>query len=118
MQRYELEAWLGNDHGLTDDQIDELLVQADEIDTRCGGDPDEAREALTAAYRLMREDTDIVVAELAQSLTAARAAELDALAGLRQAAITLIGSGDATESGFAKQAGIDRMTVRKWLGKR
>lgn len=29
----------------------------------------------------------------------------------------LIERGDATESGFARQAGVDRMTVRKWLGK-
>ncbi|MCT2547367.1 hypothetical protein [Streptomyces atratus] len=117
MQRYELEAWLGDDHGLTDDQIDELLVQADDIDSRSGDDQDEAREALTAAYRLLREGADAVVADLAQRRAAARAAELDALAGLQQAAITLIGRGDATESGFARQAGVDRMTVRKWLGK-
>ena len=117
MQRYELEAWLGDDHGLTDDQFDDLLAQADEISARSSNDPDEAREALTAAYRLMREDADDVTADLAQRRAAARAAELDALAGLQQIAITLIGSGDATESGFARQAGVDRMTVRKWLGK-
>lgn len=65
----------------------------------------------------MREDTDDVTADLAQRRATARAAELDALAGLQQIAITRIGSGDATESGFARQAGVDRMTVRKWLGK-
>ncbi|MFH8483165.1 hypothetical protein [Streptomyces sp. NPDC018055] len=110
MQRYELDARLGDDHGLTDDQ-------ADDINTRSGDDQDKAREALTVAYRLMREDADVVVADLAQRRAAARAAELDALAGLQQAAITLIERGDATESGFARQAGVDRMTVRKWLGK-
>lgn len=114
MQRYELEAWLGDDHGLADDQVDELLVQADEIDARHGDDQDAAREALTVAYQLMREDdADAIVADLAQRRAAAHAAS----AGLRQAAITLIPRGDATESGFARQAGVDRMTVRKWLGK-
>ncbi|WP_162603923.1 hypothetical protein [Streptomyces sp. CS014] len=117
MQRYELEAWLGDDHNLTDDQIDELLQQADEINDRCGNDQDEAREALTAAYRLLSEGPDAVTADLAQRRAAARAAEADALAGLQQIAITRIGRGDATESGFARQAGVDRMTVRKWLGK-
>ncbi|MFE4674486.1 hypothetical protein [Streptomyces sp. NPDC056723] len=117
MQRYELEAWLGDDHSLTDDQVDELLVQADDINTHSGGDQAEARERLTTAYRLMRECPDAVVADLAQRRSAARAAELDALAGLQQAAVILIERGDATESGFARQAGVDRMTVRKWLGK-
>ena len=117
MQRYELDAWLGDDHGLADDQVDELLTEADDINDRHGDDQDAAREALTAAYRLMREDADNVIADLAQRRAAARAAELDALAGLQQVAITLIASGDATESGFARQAGVDRMTVRKWLGK-
>lgn len=117
MQRYELEAWLGDDHTLTDDQIDDLLTQADEISERCGGDQDEVREALTTAYRLMVESSDDVITGLAQRRADARAAELDALAGLQQAAITLINRGDATESGFARQAGVDRMTVRKWLGK-
>lgn len=117
MQRYELEAWLGDDHGLTEGQIEELLGQADEVGARSGDDHDEAREALTAAYRLMREGVDTVVADLAQRRAAARAAEIDAVAGLRQIAITLIERGDATEAGFARQAGVDRMTVRKWLGK-
>ncbi|MGW6202564.1 hypothetical protein ACWF9B_02755 [Streptomyces sp. NPDC055089] len=65
----------------------------------------------------MRESADTVVTDLAQRRAAARAAELDALAGLQQAAIVLIERGDTTESGFARQAGVDRMTVRKWHGK-
>jgi hypothetical protein len=38
-------------------------------------------------------------------------------AGLQQTAVTLIERGEVTESGFARQAGVDHMTVRKWLGK-
>lgn len=117
MQRYELEAWLGDDHGLDEDQINELLAKADEIDERCDGDPDEMGEELVAAYRLMREEPDTVVAELADRRVAASVAEANALAGLRQAAIVLIGRGDETEAGFARKARVDRMTVRKWLGK-
>jgi hypothetical protein len=45
-------------------------------------------------------------------------AERKALVALRQVAVMRIGNGDATEAGFAHQAGVDRMAVRKWLGKR
>jgi hypothetical protein len=117
MQRYELDAWLGDDHGLDDDQIDELLAKADEIEERCDADPDEMREELVAAYRLMREPSGDVVKELADRRLAASVEEANALAGLRQAAIVLVGRGDFTESGYARAAGVDRMTVRKWLGK-
>lgn len=118
MQQYELEAFLGDDHGLDEDQIAELLAKADEIEERCDADPDEMSEELVAAYRLMRENPGDVVKELAERRLAASIAEFNALAGLRQAAIVLIERGDFTESGFSRAAGVDRMTVRKWLGKR
>lgn len=116
MQRYELEAWLGDDHGLDEEQIDELLRTADEIEEQYPDedDRDDREAALTAAYRLMVEAPEDLVAELAAERTAARIAEHKALVSLRQVAVTRIGSGDATEAGFAQQAGIDRMTVRKW----
>lgn len=117
MQQYELEAWLGDDHGLNDEQIAELLAKADDIEERCDADPDEMGEELIAAYRLMREEPGEVVKELADRRLAASVAEANALAGLRQAAIVLIGRGDETEAGFARKARVDRMTVRKWLGK-
>ncbi len=118
MQQYELEAFLGDDHGLNEGQIAELLAKADEIEERCDADPDEMGEELVAAYRLMRENPGDVVKELAERRLAAIVAEANALAGLRQAAIVLIERGDFTESGFSRAAGVDRMTVRKWLGKR
>ncbi|MEU3527581.1 hypothetical protein AB0E62_27545 [Streptomyces sp. NPDC038707] len=120
MQRFELAAWLGDDHGLTDDQMDELLRTADEIEEQYPDedDRDDREAALTAAYRLMVEAPEDLVAELAAARTAARIAERKALVALRQVAVTRIGNGDATEAGFAQQAGIDRMAVRRWLGKR
>ncbi|WP_328313071.1 hypothetical protein OG432_24330 [Streptomyces sp. NBC_00442] len=120
MQRYELEAWLGDDHGLTDDQIDELLRTADDIAERYPDedDKDDREASLTAAYRLMTESSEELIAELANERANARLAERKAFVGLRQIAVTRINNDDATEAGFAKQAGIDRMTVRKWLGKR
>jgi hypothetical protein len=118
-QRYEIEAWLGDDHGLNDQQIDDLVRASDDIADRYP-DPDDADKrasALTVAYRLMVGD-QAVVDELAAALAAARLAEVAALAGLRQAALDLIPVGEATEFGFARRAGLDRMAVRRWLGKR
>lgn len=125
-QRHEIEAWLGDDHGLTDQQIDDLMRTADEIADR-HPDPDDHAErhaALTVAYRLMTGDTG-VVDELGRELTAARAAESLALTGLKQAADMLLPGGgrplpssSETEAGFARRAGVTRMAVRDWLGKR
>lgn len=119
MQRYELDAWLGDDHGLDDDQVDELLRLAGEIEERYPDpdDEDEAREALTTAYRIILGEHK-VVEQLAAERSAAKAAEVRALAGLRQAAIMQVQAGDETESGFARRANVDRMAVRGWLGKR
>ncbi|WP_331764490.1 hypothetical protein [Streptomyces anulatus] len=120
MQLHELEAWLGDGAlRLTADQLNELLRTAKEIGERYP-DPDDQLErdaALSTAYQLMVTDQDVVEG-LAREREAAKNAELQALAGLRQAALTLIPRGDATESGFAKKSGVDRMNVRRWLGKR
>jgi hypothetical protein len=119
MQLHELESWLGDDHGLDEDQLAELLDTANEIEDRYPDpdDQDERTAALTVAYRLA-QGQDEVVDELAKERADARATESRALAGLRQAALTLIPSESRTEAGFAKQAGVDRMAVRSWLGKR
>ncbi|NUS25082.1 MAG: hypothetical protein HOV92_12780 [Streptomyces sp.] len=120
MQRYELEAWLGDDHGLDEEQVDELLRTADEIEEQYPDedDRDDREAALTAAYRLMVEAPEDLIAELSAERTAARVTERKALVALRQIGVTRINSGDATEAGFAQQAGVDRMAVRRWLGKR
>ncbi|MFD8633728.1 hypothetical protein [Streptomyces sp. NPDC059533] len=119
MQMHELESWLGDDHGLDDREIADLMEAAEQIE-ECYPDPDdqdEAQAALTTAYRLMVEEPEAVIAELNAARTRARVAEIAALASLRQAARQLIPAGDRTEAGFAREAGVDRMVVRKWLGK-
>lgn len=120
MQRYELEAWLGDDHGLSEEQLTELLHTADEIEEQYpnSDERDDREAALTAAYRLKVEAPEDLVAELAAERTAARIAERKALIALQQVAVTRINNGDATEAGFAQQAGVDRMTVRKWTQER
>lgn len=123
MQPYELEAWLGDENTLTEQQFTELLRIAHDIETRYP-DPDHEDErtaALVAAHRLIVEDEETVIADYAAQLRAARAAETAALAALRQASLTLITTsskgarGLRTQQGFARAAGVDRAAVRDWL---
>lgn len=119
IQRHEIEAWLGDDHGLTDEQIDELTTAAEDIAERYP-DPDDQEDrdaALFAAYQLMARPQEDVLAEMAGRLEQGRTMERRALAGMRQAAIMLVPS-EQSESGLARKLGVDRMAVRGWLGKR
>jgi hypothetical protein len=119
MQLHELEAWLGDDHGLNDDELTELLDQANEIEERYP-DPDDQAEsaaALAAAYRLMTEPVEDVLADYGKQRSDARAAALVASAALQQAARTVIAPDKLSEAGFGRVAHVDRMSVRKWLGK-
>jgi hypothetical protein len=137
----EIEVWLGEGHGLTDDQIEQLRAIADDITARyCTPDPDvedpeEARAdllaataeerdaALTAAYEVLTGDTG-VVDEYAARLARARREQSLATAALSQIARMTIEPGDRgrkrpeSEKGFAERAGVTRMTVRNWLGRR
>lgn len=137
-QTYEIEAWLGDNHGLTDDRVEELRRISDDIYARyCTPDDDvddpeiveadlaqaseaEREAALQTAYRLLSGDTT-VVDELGRELAIARQADACARAGLRQAALMVIEPGTRgsnSEAAFSRRAGLDRMAVRNWLGKR
>lgn len=120
-QRPEIEAWLGDDHGLTADQVASLARVADSINARYP-DPDDGEEreaALIAAYRIMSDpEPEHVLDGLAAELTRSRAAESAALAGIRQAALMLIPDKRISQAGFARAVGVDRMAVRDWLGLR
>lgn len=120
MQLFELEAWLGDDHGLSEDELTELLDEANEIDERYP-DPDDQAErdaALSAAYRLMTEPVEDVLADYGKQRSDARAVASAASAALQQAARTVVAEGKLSEAGFSRVAGVDRMSVRKWLDKR
>ena len=120
MQLFELEAWLGDDHGLDEDQLTELLDEANEIEDRYPDADDQAERnaALTAAYRLMTEPVEDVLADYGNQRATARAAASAASAALQQAARTVIADDKLSEAGFARVAQVDRMSVRKWTGKR
>lgn len=136
-ETYEIEAWLGDDHGLTDDQVEELRQISDDIYARyCTPDEDvddpemveadlalasegEREVALRTAYRLLRGDERVVI-DLARELAIARLEEARAKAGLQQAALMVIEPGtrgERSEAAFSRRVGVDRMTMRKWLGK-
>lgn len=119
-ERHEIEAWLGDDHGLVDEQITNLMRTANSLKQRYPDDDELAETGLTVAYRLMVEPHDTVLSELGSDLLRARLDEARALAGLRQAALTMIqrqrnARGITSAQGFARHAGIDRQTVLSWL---
>lgn len=120
MQQYELEAWLGNDHGLNEDELAELLDEANEIEARYPDADDQAERdaAFSAAYRLKTEPVEDVLADYGKQRTDARAAASAASAALQQAARTVVAPGKLSEAGFGRVSLVDRMTVRKWLDKR
>ena len=121
MRMHELEAWLGDNHGLTGNLLNELLNQANEIEERHPETDDQAERdaALSAAYRLMLavEPAEDVLADYGKQRSDARAAASAASAALQQAARVVITEGKLSEVGFARIANVDRMSVRKWLGK-
>ncbi len=124
LQQHEIDAWLGDDHGLTAEQVVAFHAAAEDIHARYPEDDDAAEReaAMIAAHRVLSGDTT-VEAELAASLLRSRQAALLATAGLRQVArMTITPSergrkGPNTENAFAVRVGVDRMTVRDWLGK-
>lgn len=120
MQLHELEAWLGDNHGLNEGELTELLNQADEIEERYPDADDQAERdaALSAAYRLKTEPIEDVLADYGKQRSDARAAASIASAALQQAARTVVADGTLSEAGFSRVAHIDRMSVRKWTGKR
>jgi hypothetical protein len=112
MQDYELDAYLG-DVTVTDDQRQRLLCEADRIAARYP-DPDEQEERdtafATAVAYVLGDDT---LESVGQRVQAGRRALVEA----RHIAVMAIKDG-ATEAGVARGLGVDRMTVRKWCGKR
>ncbi|MFD9249583.1 hypothetical protein [Streptomyces bottropensis] len=119
MQLFELEAWLGDNHGLNEDELIELLDDANEIEGRYpdADDQPERDAALSAAYRLKTEPIEDVLADYGKQRIDARAAASAASAALQQAARTVITDDKLSEAGFARVSRVDRMAVRKWLGK-
>ncbi|HWO62695.1 MAG TPA: hypothetical protein VNO31_21960 [Umezawaea sp.] len=125
-QQRDLGAQLGDDHGLTPEQVDQLRQHRDEINARYPEPDDQASRdaAFEVALRLLRGEPG-VVEELAETRAHAKAAAARALAGLQQAALMTVEwnappnrHNPNGEGAFARRAGVDRMLVRKWGGKK
>ena len=113
MQPYELDAWLG-DTDLTPEQRTTLESAIDNLTNRYAGDEDAVGEGMGGALMVILGDDTLegIAAEWAR----ARAAERDAMARLTGAIIASAVQGQP-ETTIAEWAGVNRMTVRKALGK-
>lgn len=105
MQRYELDSWLGPD-GWTDEQRDKIAEDFGAWEAaNPDADQDEGAIMLTAIAQ--HHDGELVILDLSRVRREVRAAVI--------VSVTL---GGMSEAGAARAAGVDRMTVRKWLDKR
>lgn len=113
MQEHELTELLG-DAPATDEQRAALHRASDMVDARYHPDlEEERREAFNAALALVLDDADL--GEYAAAWTRARQAEREAMAALTGAIIAA--SATTSEVDISRITGINRMTIRKALGK-
>jgi hypothetical protein len=126
-QRSEVEAWLGDGHGLDDKQVTKLKQLADGITKRYPDDRGARETAWAVARELLVAETEAAETEVVRQLgiarLEARQAEQDALVGLQQAALQLVDSGEnrkargvRSKQGFAQYSGVARSRIQEWLG--
>ncbi|GAA2183338.1 hypothetical protein GCM10009785_26550 [Brooklawnia cerclae] len=116
--RTGIEAWLGEALGsLTEGQMGAITGYADEV-TRLFPDEVEDRAewdaALSAAMQVMLRETSLT--DLGRALDLARSAERVAMAAVQGGIIAASETG-VPEMEIARQAGVNRQTVRRVLGK-
>lgn len=113
----DLRPWLGDAWDeLTADQLDRLCDESDRIAVRHPDTDDEhlRQAALSAAVQYVLGET--TVTDAGAALRAARRALDDAMAASKQVAAMACADG-MDETKAAPAAGIDRMTLRRVLGK-
>lgn len=127
MQDYELNAYLGDFVDQVDEDGRDRLKRAsdriaetypvvtDDNDQPIDDYQDERVTAFSAATQYVFGD--LTVDDVAERLTKARIDLANEMVTAREVAIEAIADG-ATEAGIARSLGLDRMTIRKWLGKR
>lgn len=118
IQRHEIEAWLGPAlKEMTEGQVDRAHREAVRIHERYP-DPDDSTErdaALSAATQYLLGE--VSPAGVGDELRRARANEQESRAAAQQVAVMAVEDG-MSEAEAARLVGLDRMTVRKALGKR
>ncbi|MCR1785288.1 hypothetical protein KVF89_22300 [Nocardioides carbamazepini] len=116
MQRHELDAWLGDfADTLTGDQKDDLAGVIDAITCRYSDEDDERRDAAVAGATSLALG-DLTLEDAADAWRTAREAERAAMAALTGAILMADQEGDS-EASIVKQTRVNRMTIRKALGK-
>lgn len=116
-QRHETEAYLGEFIAdLTAEQVDQIHAAFEVIEARYpdADDSDAAEAARTAATQVVLGDA--TTQQAAYAWRAARLAEREAMAALTGALIVEV-AGGAREATLATTLDLNRMTVRKALGK-
>lgn len=103
MQQHELLAWLGDDW--TPEQIEKITEDWRAWESAHPDATDEDGTAVLTAI-CQHHDGTLDVPNLTEVRRAAKAA-----------VVVLVTFGGVSESEAARRAGVDRMTVRKWLGK-
>jgi hypothetical protein len=117
MSTTEMTAWLGPAaDDMTPEQLDRFARIWDDVDERYPDEDhtDRRDAALSAAVQYLLGGTTIDQA--GHTLAAARAAESRASAASQQMALMAVADG-IPEAQAARRAGIDRMWLRKLLGK-
>jgi DNA-directed RNA polymerase specialized sigma24 family protein len=104
MQDHELIAWLGDDW--TPEQQEKITADWREWESS-HPDADEAEGTAILTAICQHHDGVLEVPNLTEARRAAQAG-----------VVVLVTVAGVSESEAARRAGVDRMTVRKWLGKR
>lgn len=114
IQDYELNAWLGDQW--TPEQAQRITSdfrtwQSDHPDT--GPEDTEAMLVAICQYH----DNTLDFAELAEADRRAQLRAAEARRSLKAATVVRWLLAEVSEAAAAREAGVDRMTMRKWLGK-
>lgn len=125
MERHEIVAWLGDEHGLTEAQLAELEEVADELAARFPG-PDWAAEreaALVAAHSVLVSTDEVnLVGVAADDQAAAQAEQMAAArdfsvarAALRQTVRSTAARWGTSAEQLADMSGEPVVVIREWL---
>lgn len=112
-QEHEIRAWLGD--GWTEQQVEQITAEYRAAEHLVAGDQEESQSLLTAIAQ--RVDGTLDRAELVEADTAAYVRAAEARRALRAAVRAEVCARDLSEVKAAQTYGVDRMTVRKWMGK-
>jgi hypothetical protein len=113
-QRYEIEAWLGDDW--SPEQTEQIITEYQAWERQHPDVDGEDTQAMLTAIA-QRVDGTLDLRELARERLRTELAAVEARRQLRAGVLAEI-AGGMSEVEAARLGGVDRMTVRAWRGKR